>query len=88
VDPDGDVNSSTVKVRVALAFSNGGSDSYVSDPQFNSVSGDGFSGTVTASNCILFGSADWADATLRVEDEAGNVSNAVTTRVDKPSGAN
>jgi hypothetical protein len=88
VDPDGDVNSSTVKVRVSLAFSNGGSDSYVSDPEFNSVSGDGFSGRVTASNCILFGSADWADATLRVEDEAGNVSNAVTTRVDKPEGAN
>jgi hypothetical protein len=88
VDPDGDVDSSSVKVRVSLAFSDGGSSSYVSDPQFNSVSGDGFSGSVTADNCILFGAATWADATLRVEDTAGNVSNAVTTRVDKPAGAN
>ena len=85
VDLTGDVSNSAV-VRVDLQFSNGGTDSYVSDPFFNTITGDGFSGTVTAFNCLSFGSSNWVDVTLTIQDDAGNQSNPVTSRAYDPGG--
>jgi hypothetical protein len=90
-DSDGDVNSSTVRVRVKLRFNNGGSsdrwDAYVSTSANNTTTGDGFSGTVTADNCIIFGSWSQVDVTLTVVDQAGNPGDAVTWTIPKPAGA-
>ena len=91
-DPDGDIASSTVRVFVELFWSNstpGFQQAYESESTYNQVSGSGFSGTVTANNCIHFGSAEWVDVTLTIWDAAQNESlNSVTMRVDKPIGAN
>ena len=80
VDLTGDVSSNAV-VRVNLRFSDGGTDAYISDPFFNTITGDGFSGTVTADNCLNPGSSSWVDVTLTIQDDAGNQSNPVTRRL-------
>ena len=83
VDENGDVSASA-EVKVDLVFSNGTSDSYISAPVYNTITGDGFSGTVTADNCLAFGSASWVDVTLTIRDDALNQSNSVTRRAYNP----
>ena len=63
-DPDGDVVASpqkdAVRVFVEIFWSNdspGFQRAYESEYTDNQVSGNGFSGTVTANNCIGFGAA-------------------------------
>jgi plastocyanin len=81
LDADGDVTPSGTRVFVGLQFSNGTTDGYESERQFNTVTGDGFSGQVHADNCLGLGTASWADVTITIEDAGGNLSNPLTTRV-------
>jgi hypothetical protein len=64
-----------------------GSFEYTSEPTFNSISSSdgGFSGTVTADNCITFGGSSSINVGARVRDQAGNVSNLVSQIVVRPS---
>jgi hypothetical protein len=78
--------SSEALVRVDIVRSNGSTDSYFSDPVFNTITGDGFTGTVTADNCLAFFGASWADITLTIWDDAQNQSNSVTRRANNPGG--
>jgi len=88
-DAEGDIDDTTVTVDFVLDGENGEPTTYTSDPQFNAIiSGNGFSGTLLASNCIFFGDDAWIDATSRVRDAAGNLSNPVTQRVYHEPGAN
>ena len=86
-DGDGDVTPSDTRVFVEIRWSNGGTQSYESESQFNNVSGDGFTGAVQALNCLSFGSATYADVTMTIWDASGRASNPLTTRIPKPVGA-
>jgi hypothetical protein len=81
-----------VRIFVEIRFNNlttGFPQVYESEYIYNQVSGNGFSGTVTANPCLYFGAADWADVSLTIWDTAENESlNEVTMRVTKPAGAN
>ena len=86
-DGDGDITPSATRVFIDIRWSNGTTQSYESERQFNNISGDGFTGAVQALNCISFGIATYADVTMTIWDAASRPSNALTTRVAKPSGA-
>jgi hypothetical protein len=81
-DPDGDVNSSTVRVD----FWFDGVYDYTSSPAYNTVnsSDGGFSGTVSAFNCIRFGGSSSIEVSSEVRDEAGTNSNRVSQTVVRP----
>ena len=88
-DPDGDVSAAVATVQDGLVFSNGVSDTLVwapSDPK--SVTGNGFSGSVSVGLCIRFGSATSVLHVVTLADGAGNVSNVITRAQGKPPGAN
>ena len=74
-------------VEVSYVFSNGASGAF-NDNAFSVRNGNGFQGSFATGHCYLFGGAAWVDVTLRITDSLGNVSNAVTTRVFPPAGAN
>lgn len=86
-DPDGDVTPAGTRVMVDLVWSNGVTQSYESLSQFNSITGDGFNGSVQAYNCLSFGNASWVAVSIAIEDADENLSNSLTTRIDKPAGA-
>lgn len=86
-DPDGDVTSDGTRVFVYGLFSNGPAFSYESPGPFNIVSGNGFTGSVSAFNCLQFGPAIWVDITITIHDAIGHVSNSLTVRLPKPAGA-
>lgn len=86
-DPDGDVTAAGVRVFVALVFSTGDTQSYESLGPFNTVTGDGFTGSVSVRNCVQFGNATWVAVSVTIEDASGNLSNSLTIRIDKPEGA-
>ena len=86
-DGDGDITPSETRVFIDIRWSNGTTQSYESERVFNNISGDGFTGAVQALNCISFGSATYADVTMTIWDASSSPSNALTTRVPKPSGA-
>ncbi len=86
-DPDGDVTPSGTTIEVKYAFSDGTSGTAGGlNYQFT---GDGFSGTITATNvCILFAGTTWVDETVTIWDAANNKSNSLTRRINRPAGAN
>ena len=85
-DQDGDVTWPETRVFVDLAFSNGYTDSYESASQYNSVLGDGFTGTILADNCLAFGSSSWVDVTITIVDALGFASDPITRRESDPGG--
>ena len=84
-DPDGDIDSD-IPVQVYLQWSNGGTQTYISEPIYNTITGNGYSGSVSAHNCLAFGGASYVDVTLTIWDASGNVSNSVTRRAENPGG--
>jgi hypothetical protein len=86
-DPDGDITAAATRVFVNVQLSDGSATFYESDSQFNTVTGDGFAGTVSADNCLSFGAATWAHVIVSIVDAAGHESNAPTTVINKPGGA-
>jgi len=85
-DAGGDVRPG-VPVFVNYLFSDGGAGSF-DDTQFSSIGGNGSSGTIQSSMCFRFAGATFVDATIRVTDQAGFVSQPITIRLLKPDGAN
>ena len=71
-DPDGDVDSD-IQAQVHLQWSTGGTTTYTSDPVYNTITGDGYTGMVSLSNCLEFGSASWVDVTLTIWDESNHI---------------
>jgi hypothetical protein len=88
-DPDGDVTDAGTRVFIETVRSDGFRNSYESDSQWNNVTGNGFTGTVRADNCLKFEGSDWADVTMTIWDAFGQPStNSPTMRIDAPPGAN
>ena len=88
-DPNGDVTEADTRVFVLVCWSNGCQAVYESAPVFNTFNGDGFSGSITISNCLEFGISLWADITVEIWDASGTESvSPVTVRIQKPDGAN
>ena len=66
-----------------------GSTGGFNDYTWNSfLSGDGYSGTATTRQCYRFGSNDFVDVTMTIEDLSGAKSNQLEIRIYKPSGSN
>jgi hypothetical protein len=88
-DGDGDITPNETRVFIDIRWSDGATQSYESERQFNNISSNdgGFTGAVQALNCLSFGAATYADVTMTVRDANGNDSNPLTTRVPKPAGA-
>jgi hypothetical protein len=88
-DADGDVNGSSAVLTVDYQFNPGSSGQFQQPPEPGmSVSGDGFSGTITSYICNVFGSAGSVTETFTLQDAQGNPSNSVSITVPKPGGAN
>ncbi|UCG85438.1 MAG: hypothetical protein JSW71_16095, partial [Gemmatimonadota bacterium] len=88
-DADGDVNQSTAVLTVAYQFNPGSSGQFQQPPEPGmSVSGDGYSGTITSYICNLFGSAESVTEMFTLQDSQGNPSNMLSITVPKPTGAN
>jgi hypothetical protein len=85
-DAGGDTKPGST-VSVTYLFSNGGLGSF-DDTQFSSIGGNGSSGTIVSSMCFRFSTATFVDASVRVTDLAGFVSQPITVRILKPAGAN
>jgi hypothetical protein len=85
-DAGGDTRTGAT-VFVNYLFSNGGAGSF-DDTGFSSIGGNGSSGTIVSSMCFRFSIATFVDATVRVTDLAGFVSQPITVRILKPAGAN
>jgi hypothetical protein len=88
-DADGDVNQSTAVLTVAYQFNPGSAGQFQQPPEPGmSVSGNGFSGTVTSYICNQFGNAASVTETFTLQDAQGNPSNALSVTVPKPGGSN
>jgi hypothetical protein len=72
-DPDGDNGRGITRVFVKV----GSSAAYESSDYYNSYTGNGFNGTVTADNCLS--GASWVQ--IWTLDGAGNTSNTVTRSI-------
>lgn len=84
-DPDGDMpNPATLRVTVT------GRPSGQTTPLSGQIAlnGDGSAGSLAFGLCVLFQADSALDISVSTNDAAGNASNAVTTRLSQPTGAN
>lgn len=89
-DPNGNgpTNISEAKIDLAWDFPgccDGGFNNYTWN---SSLSGDGYSGTITTNQCYSFGTNSYVDVTMTIEDLNSDRSSPQTVRIDKPSGSN
>jgi hypothetical protein len=88
-DADGDVNQSTAVLTVAYQFIGGSSGQFQQPPEPGmTVSGNGFSGTITSYVCNVFGSSTGVTEMFTLQDSQGNPSNMLPITVPKPANAN
>jgi len=71
-----------VKIRIKATVSNGQSEESTTTNFTDTGS------TVEWGGCFTFGSQEWVEYEVRLEASDGTLSNQVTTRVNKPNGAN
>lgn len=83
-DADGDIDA-TVPVRTVFTFQPTGTTGQTEDPY--AADGDGFSGSVTAHYCIVFGSNTEVALAVSITDMAGLRSAEESVTVPKPTGA-
>jgi hypothetical protein len=83
-DPDGDASKSK-GAKVWAGFNN--SNPNFDATNFSSITGDGFTGSVTSDLCYPFGGSSSVRIYMRLEDGADRLSNTLNIRINKPSGA-
>jgi hypothetical protein len=76
-------------LTVTYQFNPGSSGQFQQPPQPGmSISGGGYSGTVTSYVCDKFGSATSVTHTFTLQDAQGHLSNTVSITFDRPTGSN
>ncbi len=89
-DPNGNgpTNISQARLRIDYVFQSSGSGTFNNYTYRSSLSGDGYSGTATTTQCYRFGTNSYVDVTMSIEDAGGARSAEVTHRITKPNGSN
>lgn len=88
-DRNGDVNQEQSVITVKYQFIGGSSYEFSQPPQPGGlISGDGFTGRVSSTQCHRFGSSPAVILTHTLTDARGNVSDGIEVTIQKPTGAN
>jgi len=87
-DPDGDVTTMASAVEVSFQFVPSGNSATFTDTTLEQISGNASSGRVQVGQCYRFGNDQSVNVTVRLQDDAGHASNALTINTPKPQGAN